>query len=149
MQKTYWFRTNKRYSRNRHILDYISPHCDLDLEDRIPFFRMTFRIMVVHHKTKFGYKRSHTNTQLSGNKYVSQALHSPPLKTTQCFPFCSKIIHHTAQKEVKRCCRKTADVDWYVRVGRKSMVQAEIIILCARTLHHCKTPHQPPLKKLL
>ena len=46
---------------------------------------------------------------------------------------------HTAQKEVKRYCRKSADVDWYVRVGRKSMVQAEIIILCARTIHHCKT----------
>ena len=40
------------------------------------------------------------------------------------------------------CCRKSADVDWYVRVGRKSM--AEIILLCARTLHHCKTPRQPP-----
>ena len=33
----------------------------------------------------------------------------------------------TAQKEVKRCCRKSADVDWYVRVRRKSMIEAEII----------------------
>ena len=53
------------------IFDYISPHCDLDLEDRIPFFCMTFRLMVVHHNTKFGYKRLQTNTQPSGNKYVS------------------------------------------------------------------------------
>ncbi len=111
------------------------------------FFCMTFRLMVVLHNTKFGYKRLQRNTQPSGNKYVSQALHPSPLKTPQCFPFSSKIIHHTVQKEVKRCCCKSADVDWYVRVGRKSMVQAEIIILCAHTLHHCKTPRQPPLKK--
>ena len=37
--------------------DYISPHCDLDLEERIHFFCMTFRLMVVHHNTKFVYKR--------------------------------------------------------------------------------------------
>ena len=94
-----------------------------------------------HHNTKSGYKRLHTNTQPSGNKYVSRALHPSPLKTPQCFPFSGKIIHHTAQKEVKRCCRVSSDVDWYVRVGRKSIVKAEIIILCARTLHHCKTPN--------
>ena len=120
------------------------------IEDRIPFFRMTFWLMVVHHNTKFGCKRLQTNTQLNGNKYVSRALHPSPLKTPQCFPFSSKIIHHTQHtKKVKRCCRKSADVDWYIMVGQKSMVQAEIIILCAHTLHHCKTPCQPPLKKLL
>ena len=81
------------------IFDYISPHCDLDLEDRIPFFRMSSRLMVVHHNTKFGYKRLHTNTQPSGNKYVSWALHPLPLKTPQCFPFSSKIIHHTQRKK--------------------------------------------------
>ena len=66
----------------------------------------------------------------------------------QLFPFCSKTLHHTQHKGVKRCCRKSADVDSYVRVGRKSMVLAEIIP-CARTLHHFKTPPQPPLKKWL
>ena len=65
------------------IFDYISPHCDLDLEDRIPSFRMAFRLMVVHHNTKFGYKRLQRNTQPSGNKYVSQALHTSRLKTPQ------------------------------------------------------------------
>ena len=128
--------------------DHISPHFDLDLEDRIPYFRMTFRLVVVHHNTKFGYKRLHTNTQPSGKKYVSRALHPSPLKTPQCFPFSSKIIHYTQRKKRSIvCCRKSADVDWYVRVGRKSMVQSEIIILCARTLHYCKTPRQPLLKK--
>ena len=60
--------------------DYISPHCDLDLKDRIPplFFCMTFRLMVVHHNTKFGYKRLDTNTQPTGNKYVSRVLHPSP-----------------------------------------------------------------------
>ena len=81
------------------FIDYISPHCDLDLEDRIPFFRMTFRLMLVHHNTKLGYKRLQTNTQPSGNKYVSRALHPSPLKTPQCFPFSSKIIHHTQRKK--------------------------------------------------
>ena len=78
--------------------DNISPHCDLDLEDRIPFFCMAFQLMVVHHNTKFGYKRLQTNTQPSGNKYESRALHPSPLKTPQCFPFSSKIIHHTQRK---------------------------------------------------
>ena len=78
--------------------DYISPHCNLDLEDRIPFFRMTLRLMVVHHNTKFGYKRLQRNTQPSGNKCVSRALHPSPMKTPQCFPFSSKIIHHTQRK---------------------------------------------------
>ena len=63
------------------------------------FFRLTFRLMVVHHNTKFGYKRLQTNTQPSGNKYVSQALHPSPLKTPQCFSFCSKIIHQTQRKK--------------------------------------------------
>ena len=79
--------------------DYISLHCDLDLENRIPFFCMTFRLMVVHHSTKFGYKRLHTNTQPTGNKYVSRVLHPSHLKTPQCFPFCSKIINHTQCKK--------------------------------------------------
>ena len=90
---------------------------------------MTFWLMVVHHNTKFGYKRLHTNTQPSGNKYVSQALHLSPLKTPQCFPFSSQIIHHT-QKEVKRCCCKSADVDWYVRVGRKSVTKFKNKVSC-------------------
>ena len=40
-----------------------------------------------------------TNTQSSGNKYVSRALHPSPLKTPQCFPFSSKIIHHRQRKK--------------------------------------------------
>ena len=60
---------------------------------------MTFRLMVVYHNTKFGYKRLPTNTQPSGNKHVSRALHPSPLKTPQCFPFSSKIIHHTQRKK--------------------------------------------------
>ena len=67
--------------------------------NRIPFFRMTFRLVVVHHNNKFGYKRLQTNTPQSGNKYVSWALHPSPLKTPQCFPFSSKIIHHTQRKK--------------------------------------------------
>ena len=46
---------------------------------------MTLRLVVVHHNAKFGYKRLQTNTQPSGNKYVSRALHPSPLKTPQCF----------------------------------------------------------------
>ena len=107
------------------------------------FFHRTFQLMVVHHNTKFGYKRLQTNTQPSGNKYVSWALHPSPLKTPQCFPFCSQIIHHT------QCKKRSAEVDLYVRVGRKLMVLAEIILLCAHMLHHFKTPRQPLLKKLL
>ena len=87
--------------------------------------------------------------------------HSEVLNFSECLPGqylssvkLSMVMHHhqpeyRSEIEVKRYCRKSADVDWYVRVGRKSMVQAETIILCARTLHHCKTPRQPPLKKLL
>ena len=77
----------------------VSTVCDLDLEDRIPFLRMTFWLMVVHHNTKFGYKRLQTNILPSGKKYVSQALHPWPQKTPQCFPFSSKIIHHTQHKK--------------------------------------------------
>ena len=81
------------------IFDYINPHCDLDLEDRILFFRMTFRLIVVHHNTKFSYKRLQTNTRPSGNKYVSRSLHPSPLKTPQCLPFSSKVIHQTQRKK--------------------------------------------------
>ena len=87
------------YKQKLSYFDYISTHCDLDLEDRIPFFRMTFQFMVVHHNTKFGYKSLQRNTQLSGNKYVSWALHPSPLKTPQCFSFSSKIIHYTLHKK--------------------------------------------------
>ena len=45
----------------------MSPHGDLYLEDRIPFFRMTFRLMVVHHNTKFGYKRLQTLSRVGTN----------------------------------------------------------------------------------
>ena len=103
--------------------------------------------MVVHHNTTFGYKRLHTHTQLSGNKYVSSL--TVPLKTPQCCPFRSKTLHHTQHKEVKRCCHKSADVDSYVRVGRNSMQQWywQKKKNCARTLPHFKAPCQPPLKK--
>ena len=141
MQKTHWFRINKTYNRNCDISMILAHTVTLTLKIEPHLFRMTVRLMVVHHNTKFGYKRLHTKTQPSGNKYVSPALHPSPPKTPQCFPFCSKIIHHTQ--------RKSADVDWYARVGRKSMVQAEIIMLCARTLHHCESPRQPLLKKWL
>ena len=89
----------KRLTGLELYFDYISPLCDLDLEDRIPFFRMTFCRMVVHHNAKFGYKRLQTNTQPSGNKNVSRALHPSPLKTPQCFSFSSKIIHHRQRKK--------------------------------------------------
>ena len=115
LQKTHWFRTNKRYCRNSYF-DYISPHCDLDLEDRIPFFRMTFWVMVVHHNTKFGYKRLQTNTQPSGNKYVSRALQPSPLKTPQCFPFSSKIIHHTQHKKRSNVAA-TSQLTWTGMLG--------------------------------
>ena len=108
MPKTRWFRTNKRYIRNCH-----NPHCDLDLEDRIPFFRMTFRLMVVHHNTRLGYKRWQTNTQPSGNKYVLRALHPSPPKTPQCFPYFSKIRHHTQRKKRPRVGRWS----WAAKVG--------------------------------
>ena len=48
---------------------------------------------------QFGYKRLLTNTQPNGNKYMSWALQPSPLKTPQCFPFSSKIIHHTQRKK--------------------------------------------------
>ena len=112
------------------------------------FFRITFRLMVVHHNTKFGYKGLHKNTQPTGSKYLSRALHPSPLKIPQCFPFCSQIIHHTLpKKRSKVAAERSSDVDSYVRVGRKTMVLAEIILLYARTLQHFKTPRQPPLKK--
>ena len=37
-------------------------------------FRMTLQLMVVHHITKFGYKKLHTNTQPTGNKYLSGSI---------------------------------------------------------------------------
>ena len=37
------------------------------------------------------------------SKYVSGALHPSPLRTPQCFPFCSKIIHH-------KQCKKRSDI---------------------------------------
>ena len=105
-KKTHWFRTNKRYSRNCHILIIYAHTVTLTLKIESFFFffsflflRMTFRLMVVLHSTKFGYKRLQTNTQPSGNKYLSRALHPSPEKTPQCFPFSSKIIHLTQRKK--------------------------------------------------
>ena len=37
------------------IFDYMSPNCDLDLEDD-ESFRMILWPMMMHHHTKFGYK---------------------------------------------------------------------------------------------
>ena len=84
------------YSRNCHTL-IIWAHTvtfTLKIESHFFFFRMTFWLMVVHHNTKFSYERLQTNTQPSGNKYVSWVLHPSPLKTPQCIPFPSKIIQH-------------------------------------------------------
>ena len=40
------------------FITIISPHCNLDLEDRTPpfFFCRTLQSMMMHHHTKFGYK---------------------------------------------------------------------------------------------
>ena len=107
----------KKIQQKLSYFDYMSPHCDLHLEDRIPFFRMTFRLMVVHHNTKFGYKRLQTSTQPSGNKYVSRALHPSPLKTPQCFPFSSKIIHHT-QREKRSNVAAASQLMWTGMLGQ-------------------------------
>ena len=104
--------------------------------------------MVVHHSTKFGHKRLHTNTQPTVNKYLSRALQPILLKTPQCVYFCSQIIHYM-QKGVKHCCCKSADVDSYIRVGWKSVLLTETVLLCAHMLHHFNTPHKPHLKKWL
>ena len=109
---------------------------------------MTFWLTVVHHNTIWLQKIANKHSA-KWEQICVMSVTSLTLKTPECFPFSGKIIHHTVQKEVKPCCCKSADVDWYVRVGRKSMVQVEIIILCACMLHHCKTPRQPPLKKWL
>ena len=74
---------------------------------------MTFRLMVVHHNTRLGYKRWQTNTQPSGNKYVLRALHPSPPKTPQCFPYFSKIRHHTQRKKRPRVGRWS----WAAKVG--------------------------------
>ena len=66
-----------------------SPHCDLDLEDRIPFFRITFWLMVVHHNTKDGYKRLHTLSRVGTNmchkRYIPH-----PWRHHSAFPFVVK-----------------------------------------------------------
>ena len=130
---------------------------------------------------------------------------SLPLKTPECFPFCSQIIHQTQCKKrsnvattlmmmMKWCLmssdvswhirevvtnaeawfnnslcpwkpegssgqplrlshsswtmsyHKSADVDVYVRAGRKSRVVTEVVLLCARMLHHFEDTiiYQPP-----
>ena len=50
---------------------------------------------------------------------------------------------------IKRCYRRLADVNSYVRVCRKSIVLSEIVLSCAGTLHHFKTPCKAHLKTLL
>ena len=74
------------------------------------------------------------------------------MKTPQCFPFCSQIIHRTQRKKRSNVAA-ASQLMWthtlLIRVGRMSVVLTEIVLLCARTLHHFKTPRQPPLKKWL
>ncbi len=66
-----------------------------------------------------------------------------PRRHHSAFPFL--IIHHTQHKKVKRCCHKSADVDWYIRVGQKSVVQTKLLF-CVLTRY---TIVRPPLKKWL
>jgi len=94
LQKSRW-----RYSRNRYILITQAHTVTLTLKIESHFFRITFRLMVVHHNAKFGYKRLHTSTQPTGNKCVSQAVHPSPLRTLLYFHFCSQIIHNTQRKK--------------------------------------------------
>ena len=63
---------------------------------------------------KFGYKRLHTNTPPTGNKYLSQALQPSPLMSSQCFPFCSQIIHHTESRKWSNIAA-TSQLMWICR----------------------------------
>ena len=146
--KALWFRTNKRWKLSYFWL-YKSHNVTFTLKIESHFFAWhsgSWWCTTIPSLVTKGWKQ----TQPSGNKYVSRALHPSPLKTPQCFPYSSKIIHHTQRKKRSNVAAASQLV-WTgtLKVGRKSMVQAEIIILCARTLHHCKTPRQPPLKKWL
>ena len=97
---------------DRHLFfNYISPLCDLDLEDSILITSHDFLVeswLIVHHwHTKFGYKRLPKNpaqpTQVqTGNKYLSRALQPSPLKTLKWFPFCREINDAPHWHSVKR-----------------------------------------------
>ena len=39
------------------LIHYMSPHCDFDLEDGDQSLSMTLWPMIMHHHTKFGYRR--------------------------------------------------------------------------------------------
>ena len=39
------------------FFDYISPHCEITFEGRIPIFCMTLQLMMVHRSTKFDPKK--------------------------------------------------------------------------------------------
>ena len=128
---------------------------------------MTFRLLMVHHNTKFGYKGLPKNIQPTENAHVAVrivAVRSYRCSSYRCssyrcsshhwrhhnaFPFAGNNAPPTGLKEVSCCYRKLADVDSYVRVGRKSMVLTEAVLSCARTLHYFKTPRKPHLKKIL
>ena len=68
--------------------------------------------------------------------FVTSVTSLTPEDTTVLSVLQSINTSHTAQKEVKHCCYKSADVDSYIRVGWKSMVLllAEIVLLCAHML---------------
>ena len=103
-------------------------------------------------------QRLHTNTQLTGNKYLSRALQPSALKTPQCFPSCSQIIHHSQMllPQVSWCgliCRSKvsgikdstlhkdstcSDLGWNGgQLAPPSRCAVQNGVQCLSWLHHC------------
>ena len=80
---------------------------------------------------KVGYKPSADWEQV----FVMSVTSLIPEDTTVLSLLWSNNTPHKVQKVVKHCCCKSADVDLYVRVGRKSMVLAEVVLLCPHITH--------------
>ena len=154
-----WLRTNKRYSRNRHIFIISAHTATLTLKTEFLFFAWhsglwwcttipsllikgciqtlsrgcpslisrTVSVDVKHHVYLLTYSAAWEQI------FVTSVASLTRDETRLLSILWWNNTPHTAQKEVKHCCRKSADVDSYVRVGRKSPVLAEIVCLCART----------------
>ena len=144
--------------------------CDIDLEHRFPTFSLdTSLLMMIYTQTEFGCKRLpglelikdivetvifwlYKPTQPSGNKYVSRTFHPSPLKTPQCFPFSSKIIHHT-QRNKRMVDAAASQLMWTGTLGwvesHDNGTSRNNYCVCLHVTHHCKTPCQTPLRKWL
>ena len=121
--------------------DYISPYCDLDLEDRSQFFCMTHQLRTMHCHIRFGYKRLSCSEDIFWTKPGRQ-LHKETDTRTQRFQY---ITHHTphpaplhfyktwtrskTKLHIFRKCYKKKNKVWKV-LWKSSEHCADIIFYC-------------------